>query len=230
MSFIDFIKKLIGCKETEWRELYFQVDKHNTVLINTIAELEDQNKPWDEGEKPDWLNDTIKPYEPIVEIEGEIIKLEPNDIYMESPSLRKVAAGWRDLTLDEKLWEIWKYVIVKVNYKHDIRENWIPGAITVARGWGDCDDSTILFITLARIAHVPSDRVFNATGWYDDGTTKYGHSFPIVKLSDDKWYVMESTLQTIPGSPKLFKGSNYDCSWGVSNSVYFGKLFKGNQL
>ena len=89
-----------------------------------------------------------------------------------------------------------------------------------------CEDTTVLFVTLCRIAGVPSDRVFNATGWFDN---KYGHSFPIVKMEDDKWYVMETTLKFIPNKPILFKGSRYSCKFrmgigGVNNWEHKGVI------
>ena len=87
----------------------------------------------------------------------------------------------------------------------------------------NCEDGTCLFVTLCRIAHVPADSVFNATGWYRDGTNAYGHSYPIVKMEDGNWYIMETTIDFVPNAPKLFKGSNYDASWGYANWKITGK-------
>jgi len=93
----------------------------------------------------------------------------------------------------------------------------------------NCDDLTILFVTLCRIAGVPANRVFNATGWYITTTgQKLGHSFPIVKLDDGKWYVCETTWSYMRTDvPKRFLGSNYDASWGVSNWEFIGKVKPG---
>ncbi len=89
-----------------------------------------------------------------------------------------------------------------------------------------CEDGTILFVTLARIAGVPADKVFNALGWFysADGRSKFGHSFPIAQMTDGKWYIFESTLDVVPKFPKLFKGSNYDAAWGVHNWKYDGQI------
>jgi len=89
----------------------------------------------------------------------------------------------------------------------------------------NCEDGTILFLTLARISGIKADSIFNACGWfYTNDGRKFGHSFPIAKMSDGKWYVFETTLDFIPSKPMLFKGSNYSADWGVHNWKFGGMI------
>jgi len=210
-----------------------ELETENRRLLNEnicLREALDECQNYQEPEKPDWLDDSQLPYEPLIEIEGEKIKLLPQDIYMECRTLREKALKWRELPLNERLWEIWKFVIVSLKYKYDKEENWLPPIVSLVRGWGDCEDGTILFITLARLAHIDSDKVFNACGWYHEDSQKFGHSYPIAKMEDEKWYIFETTLDSIPGSPKLFEGSNYTADWGVANWQYAGVIKDGNQI
>lgn len=223
-----FLCKVLNCSDCS--KYINEVDELKDTINECADVVEELSKPWDVGIAPDWLNQAHTPYRPMVQIEGENIVLDATDIYMESRTLRLIATPWRDLPIEKRFWEAWKFVITQVNYRYDKQENWLPPIITLTRKWGDCEDTTNLFVTLCRIAHVPADRVFNACGYMQSGDNKFGHSYPIVRMDDGKWYIMESTLKTIPGRPKLFKGSKYDCSWGVANWKFYGKLKQGDQL
>jgi hypothetical protein len=200
----------------------------NLSQKNTIDSLQVENtllksnQTWDEGERPSWLNTQI-PYKPAIEVEGELINLEPQDIYMECPTIRIIGTQWRDLPLNDKLEAIWKYVIYLITYQFDKSDNWQEPIVTVVKKKGDCEDGTILFVTLCRLAHVPADKVFNACGWYKDGSNQYGHSFPIAMRDDGKWYIFETTLNSFPTQYKEFKGSNYTGEWGYANWKFAGK-------
>ena len=90
---------------------------------------------------------------------------------------------------------------------------------------GDCEDSSILFVTLCYFAGIPANRVFVAVGTIDD----YGHAFPIVKMDDGKWYVFESTLKA-PQEPIALIGSRYHPSWGFLNWKYQGRAKQGTEI
>jgi len=204
------MNKLTDCEaKNEW--LQNQLDKS---LNNT----------WDEGKLPVWLDTSKTPYIPVVKVEGETVRLKPQDIYMESRTLRQIATPLRSLPVERRFREIWKLVIKRVSYKYDKSDNWFPPIVTWEKRTSDCEDTTILFVTLCRLAHIPADRVFNACGYYYVGGKRYGHSFPIIKLDDGKWYVAETTLDFVPNSFKLLLGSNYDCSWGLANWKFAGKI------
>ena len=83
-----------------------------------------------------------------------------------------------------------------------------------------CEDGTTYFVTLCRIAGVPANRVFNAVGKMGN----IGHSFPIVKMEDDKWYIMETTIDFVPKHPMLFRGSKYRAVYGVYNWKFSGGI------
>ena len=200
-------------------------NKKNKWLQSQLEKcLSNKDDTWDEGNVPDWLDTNQTPYIPVIEIEGETIQLRPQDIYMECRTLREIATPLRKLPIEERFREIWKLVIQRMSYKYDKSDNWLPPIVSWERKAGDCDDSTVLFVTLCRIAHIPADRVFNSCGWYYANGKRYGHSFPIIKLDDGKWYIAESTLNFVPSNFKLLLGSNYDCSWGVANWKFAGKI------
>jgi transglutaminase-like putative cysteine protease len=214
MDIRAILLSILGSKEDYYKGLY-----ENSV--NEIALLKAQE--WDDGTKPEWLDESQVPYKPTLEVEGSTIQLDPKDIYMETPTIRAIAKQWRDLPLNQKLENIWKFVIYSLVYQYDKAENWQPPIVTVIKKTGDCEDGTILFVTLCRRAHVPADSVFNACGWYKTGGQQYGHSFPIAKREDGKWYIFETTIDAFPNRYMEFKGSNYDGTWGYANWKFAGK-------
>ncbi len=116
----------------------------------------------------------------------------------------------------EKLGEVDMYDITVADTHTVIMRN---GIIT-----HQCEDGTILFVTLSRIAGVPADKVFNALGnvYTKTGKVAFGHSWPIAQMSDGKWYIFESTLDFVPSKPMPFIGSLYSAEWGVHNWKYDG--------
>jgi hypothetical protein len=163
------------------------------------------------------------------------ITLSPTHIYSSNALTKKVALnlGLRDLYISDKkacARAIWKYVIDNIDYELDEGEDWRFSAITDTYGEGDCEDTTILFIDLAHEAGFKANEVFNATGYFTqkDGT-RFGHSFPILNCGDG-WYVYETTIDSLPGAPMLFLGSNYTANWGLCNWKYGGFIKIGNQI
>ena len=226
MGFREWLLNVLGCREQYWHDQYDMIyeginrkDEIIAELNAKIKELEEQNNI-DDSVIPKWLDSSQIPYEPVIETEGENVVLKPQDIYMETASIRDIAFGWRGLSTDQKLLNIWKFVINALTYAYDKDDNWQPPIVTFARKKGDCEDGTILFIALCRVAHVRAESIFNACGLYDG---KYGHSYPVAKMSDGKWYIFETTLDNVPAAPKLFKGSNYTADWGYANWKYAGK-------
>jgi len=205
------------------------------ALERKIRALESESQEHDDVKAPKWLNTDVLPYQPLIQVleksgssvSKHYVKIRPQDLYVCSPSLVKLVKDmkWRELEHDKKLRSIWIYIITNYHYAFDESENWQYPVTTFFRREGDCEDTTTLFVTLCKIAGVPADKVFNATGWFYPKTGgRIGHSFPIAQMSDGKWYVFESTLTSIPMNPKLFKGSEYDASWGVSNWKFAGRI------
>ena len=227
MGFREWLLKVLGCQTQYWHDqydlMYEGIVRKDTIIAELkakINELEEQNSYEDDSMRPTWLDTSQVPYEPLIEIEGEQIILKPQDIYMECKTFRDMIVKLRNLPLDQKLIEIWKIVINALIYKYDKNENWLPPIVSYMRRYGDCEDGTIIFVTFCRLAHAKADSIFNACGLYDK---KYGHSYPIAKMSDGKWYIFETTLDSMPKEPKLFKGSNYTAEWGYANWKYAGK-------
>ena len=185
--------------------------------------------------KPDFLNDNpaYAPRVTIATISGEkMVALRPEDIYTSAKIIIDIVndKGWRVLYLSDKkkcAQEIWKYVCDCLTYEYDKDEDWRFSPVTLKLGRGDCEDGTILFLDLARESGFGPDEVFNATGWVTvNEDTKYGHSFPILKYGEG-WKIYETTLPRVVSAPKTFKGSKYDCSWGLGNWYFSGKLKSG---
>lgn len=196
----------------------------NNLHIEVLAlrkELEQHVVP--DAQRPTWLG-PVYPYRPLINVEGEHIELvDARDIYAVSPSLEKIVRekGWKALSHDAKLIAIWKYVIHALAYRYDQNENWQFPQITVRRRLGDCEDSTILFVTLCKVAEIPADKVFNCVGDYKG----IYHSFPIAQLDNGKWYIFETTFNNYPeGGPKLFEGSEYDAKSGCCNWKFAGSI------
>jgi len=230
----------------ENKSLEDELSAINSLLeatLNTVKNLSDEIKKLKEptyAPKPEWLDENGDVYKPSIKVfergSQYNVNIMPKDIYAISPSLESIVSdnGWRLVTdLDDLLWRIWSYVTDRITYAYDQDESWEYPTTTYYRMKGDCEDSTILFVTLCRLCGIKSDGIFNVTGWWhmSDGSN-VGHSYPIAKNKDGKWYVYETTLPSINASykPKLFKGSNYTADWGCSNWLYSGRIYGQNQI
>lgn len=218
----------------------------NTVLNNKLSflNLELKNKDvrirflesmiyGDDSKPPKWLDQSRKSYQPRREIlrrngKLDIVVYSPKDLYVPTPTLVDLVYKnkWHELEHDEKLMKIWAFVIRRLKYQYDRFEDWRHPVISYNYRKGDCEDGTILFVTLCRIAGVPADSVFNACGWFHTDKGKFGHSFPIAKMENGKWYVFETTIDVVLPSPVLFKGSRYNAEWGVHNWKFDGRIKK----
>jgi len=223
-----------------------EINKQKNIaeeLSIKYIEAEEENKRLNlllnppETPKPLWLDDRKTPYQPKVQVVAQFggleeVIMDSKDIYTTSPTLENIVEQkkWRELPLNQKFNAIWDFVCRRVSYTYDNKEAWNFPQTTYWREKGDCEDSTILFVTLCRLAGVPSDRVFNALGWFKKGREEYGHSWAICKLDNDEWYIFETTLVT-RGTPKKFKGDdNYFADWGVANWSIQGEIIGGNQI
>jgi transglutaminase-like putative cysteine protease len=132
-----------------------------------------------------------------------------------------VSKGWLAMEpLEKRINEVFKWVVLNHAYQYDLGEDWRNAQETFYYKKGDCEDSTILFVTLCRLAAIPADRVFNAIGSFN-GT---GHSFGIARHDDNRLYLYETTLSSPPSSIKAYDGNGpykIDC---LSNWKYVGVL------
>jgi len=107
-----------------------------------------------------------------------------------------VVVKLRDLINDMNTYES------DINTNLKIGENWRIPTETFYSEIGDCEDTTILWVTACKILGLSPERVFNATGYYKD----IGHSFGIAKFDDGYWYVIETTSKL---NPIRLKDSDY---------------------
>jgi hypothetical protein len=232
----DFIKNIFCKKDIELLQNKINVMSSQIKIIEEInnnlsKELEDlNNKIWEDNSKiPDFLDIGGYVYKPNITSDLYSISIENSEIYAETKALQEIANSWINLQHDDKLKMIWYYVLDHIKYSFDKNENWQFPQVTLKRKYGDCEDGTILFIILCKLARVTADKVFNACGMYGNPDEKIGHSYPIAKKSDGKWYIYETTLNFKPQEPKQFKGSLYGAEWGMSNWKFSGAIKNGKE-
>ena len=140
------------------------------------------------------------------------------DMYASCSWTKNIGGICKGLSKTDKLLQIWKSIVDRETkiYSYDYGDDWRFPAETVNLHSGDCDDSTILFITACKDAGISETEVFNACG-----NSAFGyHSYPIAWLNerdlleigiDGKagWYIFESTLDFFPGKPMALIGSAY---------------------
>jgi len=207
----------------------------NYELDNIKAQLDAIIAP--DAKAPEWLDQTKQAYSPpvrYVNTDGKpfTISIKQQDIYAPSKSLEDLVKNeaWMLMTHNKKLMSIWHFVTSYLRYAYDFGDAWQYPATTYYRKWGDCEDGTVLFLTLCKLAKVPCDKVFNACGYFNDGSTQFGHSYPVAQMEDDLWYVFETTINDKPANPKRWKDSPYYADWGLANHVYQGKIKNGKQI
>jgi hypothetical protein len=112
----------------------------------------------------------------------------------------------------------------RVTYHSDLSskgikiENWKLPMQTYYQKKGDCDDMCVLFVTFCKIYGIPTNQVFNLTGFCN--TT--GHSFGGYLDTEGTMWIVECTSKL----PIIkMKGSAYRCKGhlsGLSNSQFSG--------
>lgn len=196
------------------------------------------------AQRPAYLVIGTSPYLPNIQIltpKGEIETFKithPQDMYSLNDFQKQIvlANKWRTLSKYKKLMATWKLVTdprIK-QYEYDFGDNWQLPLQTWYRKKGDCEDSTTLFVTIARACGIPADQIYNAVG-----PTSFGyHSYPIAYLDADDvkemlgypsteaigWYIFESTLHFLPDKPKKLVGSQYFIDNGLQNWQFAAQI------
>jgi len=224
---LNDVKLYLSNIKTELHLRNLEVARQQKEIINLKTQIP---TPQLDIKKPDFLVDGYI-YKPVITSEIDNFHVDANLMYP-LEGLYKYRFIWETKSHDQKLVDIWRFVIKQVTYVFDKVESWQFPVETLARARGDCEDSTILFVALARAAGIPEDSVFNACGWWNMNDQKIGHSWPIAKMEDGKWYIFESTLDVEPKPtiPKLFKGSPYKAEWGLANWVFSGAIKDGQPI
>lgn len=219
-----------------------KVAELSTGYEELLAELQSYENRLEENkyDKPSWLDTSKKSYIP-----RRMVTTKVKQYYIQLSNQRSIynpfnpsiidfvkLKEWNLIKdLDKRAYEIWKYVINHLKYEYDFFEDWIPSYVSLYADRGDCEDGSILFVDLCRASGIPPNRIFNATGWvsWTKGGEKFGHAFPIFKRNDGKWWIYETVIDNVPSKPKRFFTSLYDCSWGLANDVWQGKLKGGGK-
>lgn len=236
----NFMKEQFEAMQNTKNELLEELETYKKVEVPfTIpTDIIDTSKfPYMPGYKSYFLN----PY--TGRLEFKLNKMTPSKFYREwtDEMYQFVWANIKNIKDPDKIKiKLRDLAYNRVEYKSDINvksngdvvlgENWKPAVVTWNDKAGDCEDSTILFVCFCAIAGIPADEVFNATGYYLQGTKKTGHSFGVCKFKDGNWYVMETTSIRTP--MKFLGNSQYiiknDMMNGLSNWAISGKSKKEN--
>jgi len=209
------------------------VSKDNYNLRNKIRSLEPLSDL-----PPLWLDTSGKAYRPQIQYSmanrlHSTAMSNPSDMYVASDSMNKLvkSKGWKKMGHNKKLLSIWKHVILNFNYSYDDGEAWRLPPVTHYIGKGDCEDTTCYFITLCMLVGIPSDSVFNACGMYVGIDGSFGHSYPIAKMEDGRWYIFETTITKVPKHPMEFVGNRvYSAKWGLANWAHSGKIIDEDMM
>ncbi|MCK4419631.1 hypothetical protein KAV79_07470 [Candidatus Aerophobetes bacterium] len=108
---------------------------------------------------------------------------------------------------------LWK-VANSVKYIEDVKEYWQSPAETLKRGWGDCEDYTILLGAAAlRLGILTRYKVVSFTG------EKWDHIYPLLyEASNKRWHAADATLDNI----RLGRECQHltEATFGVNGGVY----------
>jgi transglutaminase-like putative cysteine protease len=117
-----------------------------------------------------------------------------------------------------------EYTADKTSY--GLNELWTFPGETLALGKGDCEDMSILLVSLLRNAGVPSYRIKVAAGWVVAGKNAPlgGHAYPLFLRQDEEWVALDPCYypNDLPVSqrPPVKNDSNYKDVWFTFNDEY----------
>lgn len=229
----DFLSILFKNEKMKYEKTIEDLKKEISRLNEEIKVLKLKNKLFEEkGPVPIFLNESKNIYAgsfQFVKSDGKIVNYTLTDfrefysVHYFSVEFAKKLEG---KTKIEKLKAIWDFVIKAGTYERDYVDAWYLPIQTIVKKSFDCEDGTILFLSLSRACGLSSHEVFNAIG-----PTSFGyHSYPIVYLTKedgfkDGWYIFETTLDFVPQNPKPLIGSEY---WidDIQNWHYAGTIKK----
>lgn len=181
--------------------------------------------------KPDFIDDTKNAYKARVNLEEEVIMINQRYIYDPELLLKDfvIEKNIRAKPKNQKLMTNWDYTIKALTYKYDVIDYWQLALFTLLRGRGDCEDGSVVFVTLCKLSGIRADEIFNAIG-----PTRFGyHSYPIVKFDADEilktdgknWYICESTLDIPVERPlKLLNSEYWIDEGGIANWQFEGQV------
>jgi hypothetical protein len=133
-------------------------------------------------------------------------------------------------SLELRAFKITKYVQNTIKYISDtslgVTEYWQLPIETFHRKMGDCEDMSILIVTLLRIAGCPAHRIKVAAGLVKTGKNAEtgGHAYPVFLREDGEWIILDPCYypNQLPIRERLpFRDeSNYLKIWFTFNDEY----------
>ncbi len=106
-------------------------------------------------------------------------------------------------TFDMRAWRIWDYVARSVEYITDkkacgLEDFWLFPEETLMLRKGDCEDSSILLAALMLASGISEHCVRVILGKVVSADGSYGHAWVAYQGEDGRWYLLESTLDSVP--------------------------------
>jgi len=179
----------------------------NTLLTTNIIDLKDQVFTLTplEIKKPTWLTGKVA-YTPKRRFVSKDYDLyftfdEPGDVFDKSRYLYRLMkkAGYIGLNQSyAKANELHKWIVSRLKYTYDDKDNWRPVTETLLAKRCDCEDSAIVLCSTFGMAGWKDDEVFLGVGWYypkgkiKDPENRFYHSWCNIKING-KWYISEGT-------------------------------------
>lgn len=115
---------------------------------------------------------------------------------MFNKTLIKLSESFMSSDLDKTVIAILRFVKQRTRYESDrklwrINEYWQDAITTFNNQSGDCEDGAILILTLARLAGVPSNRIFLRCGDVSYRNSKTGHAYVVYRANDGSMYYLD---------------------------------------
>ena len=208
----------------EMKNQYESMQKTKNEILEELTSLKHEDPDF---ETPDFLDTSKLPYLPFAKFyywdrrrnraakvtkrftPSKFYRMWTDDMYT---FFRNAVKDCK--TFDEKVVKLRNVIVNRTKYESDLGinsdgkvragENWHMPLTTYYSKIGDCDSSTILWVTACHICGLPADRIFNATGVYKHVTRWIGHSWGVAKFDDGSWRVIENTSKR---NPILFKNN-----------------------
>ena len=196
--------------EDKIKELNNQINYLNNAIQEKDKEIkklkDDKNFKTTEEQKAEYWNNKWNKTELTYPAREDNIKLRydlRNFVYSKSHIIENsdIIKELKNSNLedDKKVLEVLRWAGRNLKYIGDFKnqkleEYWQDPEFTLQTLKGDCEDGSLLIISMLRILKIPSYRIKVYCGWVSDPNNlkkKVGHAFCIYLADDDKWYILD---------------------------------------
>jgi len=151
------------------------------------------------------------------------VSIDPRIFFQNDGTITKVSGSGYDDIANKCL----KFVNMNIKYTKDEKEYWQFAYETEKRGFGDCEDFSILLANMMMLSGIPYWRIRLNAGKVEGG----GHAWvSYLREKDNEWYVLDGTywFKESKDFGKLWKDAEkYLEIWASWNAKYvFGDLSK----